>query len=216
MGESNVAIGVMTAGDIRMECAESLVAAMATKVAKIIFFVGSGPYLDDGRNKVARLFTDPVFAEQGCDRLLMVDSDIEFKPDDVSRLAELDLPVVSGVYHNSYHELGVKPVVYDWMVNELGMKTLAVIDKWPNRKRLQSVTAIGAGFLMIRRDVLDVLYGIHGEPQPFFAEDIRDGIHFGEDLTFCLRCHEAGIDVIADTKTQLAHHKSARITQHKA
>ena len=218
MSESKVAIGVMSAGEIRMETAESLIAAMATHAAKIVFFWQQGPYLDDGRNHLCRIFCYDVFEQHGCDRLLMVDSDIEFLPQDVTRLAELDLPIVSGTYFNAYDNI-VRPVVYDWCENEVGLKTLAVIGGWPDSEDdpdydpVTKVTSVGAGFLMIRRDALDTIGEIHGDPQPWFAEDVRDGIHFGEDHTFCLRAAEAGIDVCVDRSVNLAHHKHARIAK---
>ena len=82
------------------ETVESLLACATTKTVKWMFLTTSGPYLDDGRNNMVLAFNDAHL--DLCDRLLMVDSDVEFTPDHVRQLEEDDLPVVAGVYHSPW------------------------------------------------------------------------------------------------------------------
>src|SRR5690606_12521672 len=61
------------------------------------------------------------------------------------------------------------------------------------------VAAVGTGFLLIHRSVLEMMRWFYAAPQPWFAEltvPMRDastsrdrilGTHLGEDLTFCRR-----------------------------
>jgi hypothetical protein len=213
-------IGCITAGNVRAECCESIIALVATRTVSWVVFHRSGPYLDDARNELIRHFNREEFAD--CTHLLMVDSDIEFTPDDVRTLYEADLPVVTGIYHSQF-PAGVLPIVYDWDVTEAGQKILLPITAWadawpmwPERydgplDPVVDIQGCGGGFLMIRRDVLDALAEIHSEPLPWFAEEVYDTIHFGEDLTFCLRVRELGVNVAAHRGVQVAHHKMARI-----
>jgi hypothetical protein len=214
----------MTAGEIRFELAESIQACIVTHTISRAYYLQCGPYLDNGRNNLCRVFNDPQVRD-ACTHLLMVDSDIAFHPDDVRLLyAEAeDKGVVGGVYYSNYGGVA-KPVVYDWTTNEIGLKTLEVIDRWddgwpfwPTRHAgrgpdpMVKVPAMGAGFLMIRYEVLDVLEALHGEPQPWFEEPVRDGVHFGEDLAFCLRAADAGFSVWAHRGVEVAHIKPAQM-----
>ena len=216
-----VAVAVMTAGELRMETAESIYASIVTKTISRTYFVQSGPYLDNGRNNVVKVFLDPQVRD-ACTHLLMVDSDVAFHPDDVRALYEAsqDHAVVSGVYYSMYPE-GLKPVIYDWTVNEQGLKTMEVISAWedgwkfwpngakqPDVDPLVRVEASGAGFLMIRYEVIDVLQELHGDPQPWFSEPVIDGIHYGEDLAFCIRAKDAGFSVWAHRGVEVSHYKN--------
>jgi len=214
---------VMTAGDVRMETAESIYACLVTKTITQAYFVQSGPHLDNGRNSVVRVFNDPRVRDR-CTHLLMVDSDVSFDPSDVRALYEAaeDRAVVSGIYYSVYDGIP-KPVIYDWTTNELGLKTLGVMDSWedgwpfwPSQDKsdadpLVKVEACGGGFLMIRYEVIDVLQAVHGEPQPWFCEPVIDGIHYGEDLAFCMRVKDAGFSVWAHREVEVAHHKMNRL-----
>lgn len=214
----------MTAGDVRMECVEGIGACISDQTISQFWITPSGPYLDNGRNNVVKTFNDPRVRER-CSHLLMVDSDIGFTPADVVDLYEAaqDRAVVSGVYYSSFSGVA-QPIVYDWTTNEAGLKILSVISDWedgwsfwntkPNREDIDPlvrVEACGAGFMMIRYEVIDTLAQIHGDPQPWFHEPVIDGIHYGEDLAFCLRVKDAGFSVWAHREVELAHYKNTQI-----
>jgi GT2 family glycosyltransferase len=218
---------MITAGEIRMETVESLCACLATNTVAKVFFIQSGPYLDNGRNEIVRTFRLPEVRDY-CTHLLMVDSDIAFTPDDVRALyaAAEERAVVGGVYYNNFSGT-IKPIVYgpvDIEVDGVVRHSLKEIDHWadgwefwPKDQTVEGldplvkVDAMGAGFLMIRYEVLDVMEAVHGEPQPFFDEPVIDGVHFGEDLAFCLRAYERGFSVWAHREVEVAHVKSVML-----
>lgn len=223
-----VHIGLMTGGEIRYETATSLCAAIAQQAISEVTFTHSGPYLDAGRNNVVKTFCDPRIRER-CTHLLMLDSDIMFNVSDVELLYEAscepgrERAVVGGVYYNNF-DGRPGPVVYDWGTNALGQKILEPIKEWDDGypswpdstdpgdlSPLTRVEGIGAGFLMIRYEVIDVLYQVFGEPQPWFSEPVVDGIHFGEDLAFCQRVKDSGFSVWAHRGVKLRHVKPVQI-----
>lgn len=215
---AGVCLGVVTSGNLKLETVESLLAVSVAKprAAEWVLLHRAGPYLDDARNELIRKFFLEAF--EHCDRMLMVDSDIEFLPEDVERLADDDLPIVSGVYRSDYSG-NVVPVVYEWFEQENGTRTMGPRLEWPDGpldadysdSPLVEVTGVGAGFLMIRRDVLATMKETYGDPCPWFAEDVFGGVHFGEDLTFCIRAAELGIPIMVDRRVEVAHHKEVRI-----
>src|ERR1700685_3708408 len=103
MAQLPVALAVMTAGELRMECAEGIGKCIANSTIAQFWITQSGPYLDNGRNNVVKVFNDPRVRER-CTHLLMVDSDISFTPQDVRDLYEAaeERAVVSGVYYSIY------------------------------------------------------------------------------------------------------------------
>lgn len=211
-------VGIITAGNVRAETARSLVYLTISGIPRWIHIHPAGPYLDDARNAVIRQFNAQA---QICDRLLFIDSDIEFKPTDVQQLIDDDLPVVSGVYYNlwsareSHVGLGPTPVVLHW-TGETGDRNMVPVTEWPDgpfdgdysERPVIEVDGVGAGFLMVRRDVLDALEAEHGNPSPWFGEAIYENSHLGEDVDFCVRCQQLGIPVAVDRRVQLGHFKT--------
>lgn len=191
-----VCVGVICAGSVHMDCAASLDRARQVKAFSKLIFHQSGPYVDDARNAVVRAF----LRETTCDRLLMIDSDISFVPADIARLEADKLDIVTGVYYNLF-DGQIKPV-------------LTLIEdevKSESDEPLLEVVACGGGFLMMTRRMLEKMLGEYGEPCPWFAEPIDGPIHWGEDVTFCLRARELGYKVIADLRVQVSHYKTIRL-----
>lgn len=209
---SGVVLCLMSDGNVKLRCTESIAWAIAERVVDAAFFYEAGHYLDDGRNACVRRFLKRF---PDLDRLLMVDSDIEFTPADVELLAVDNLPIVSGVYHSAF-DGELRPVAYAWDEEQ---EQLVPARAWPDGPLQESfhehplveMGASGAGFLMVKREVFQALGEIHGEPCPYFAEEIRGGRHYGEDMCFCLRAAEAGYKTVLDRRVQVAHHKGVRL-----
>jgi hypothetical protein len=204
---NGVMIGIITAGNLDIRCVESLLATSQLAAASAICIQQAGPYLDMGRNKMVDTFrTDERYAH--CDRLLFIDSDIGFDPALIQMLVDDDLPIVSGVYHSLF-EQGIRPVVYEWTKNEDDLRVMTPINAWnrPAGDNLVPVDAVGAGFLMIHRNVFEKFLEVYTAPTAWFANDILDRVELGEDLGFCYRAQQLGIPVIVDRRVQVSHSK---------
>lgn len=135
----------------------------------------------------------------GADFLFFLDSDVIPPRDAILRLMTHDKPVVSGIYCRRSPPVGV-PVM---------MKNGQWINSFPPNT-LIDVDVVGAGCLLIRRDLLLTL-----PPQ-------RPGSHWfdwrvnqmgflpkeecmSEDYTFCLAVRRMGIPILVDTSIQCKH-----------
>ncbi len=203
---SKVMIGIITAGSLDIKCVQSLIATAQLEAAEIEI-QQNGPYLDMARNKMVDIFrADERYSD--CDRLLFVDSDIGFDPAHIQTLVETDLPIVAGVYHSLF-ETGIHPVVYEWTVNDDGVKVMLPLQHWnrPEGEILVPVEGVGTGFLMIHRSVFERFLEVYSPPTAWFANEIVDGVELGEDLGFCYRAAQLGIPIIVDRRVQVSHSK---------
>lgn len=193
-----IAIGIITGSSIRWETAQSLDMARTAGIFDGELIVKTGVYLGDNRNRVVRHFLE----HSDADKLLFVDSDVSFMPADIARLDADDLDVVSGVYYNIFDGT-MKPVM---AFGELGCSD----------EPLLQVDATGAGFLMIRRALLEKMAERYPFPAEWFATTVRDGVFLGEDFEFCARLKDLGIPLFADLRVQISHYKSIRLAASSA
>ena len=195
--------------------------------------VESGPYLDDGRNKVvANALQLPDW-----EWLLFVDSDIEFQPHHITTLLEgyvdgshnLDeCPVIAGVYVNPFddglHADNVGPVVYEWgdyhgIGAEEGMESFRRLSREQLADRVGEyadypvcrVDAVGTGFLALHRSLLLTMQAKFEPPLIWFHEPVVGGVHFGEDMGFCLRLRDLGYPVLVNRACTPIHHKTMKL-----
>ncbi len=190
----SIAVGLITGGDVRWETTWSLVKAARAGAFDDFRIVPNTCMLDDGRNHLVRWFLE----ETGCDKFLSLDADISFLPSDLAQLDDDDLDCVAGVYYNVF-EGELKPVVR--MLDDT-----PIIDD-----PVMEVRAVGAGFLLVARPLLEKMAGEYAEPLPWFYEPVLEGLHVGEDFGFCHRVREMGEAVHIDLRVQLNHHKTVRI-----
>jgi hypothetical protein len=141
--------------------------------------------------------------------LLMVDSDMVFREDCVDRLVEHELPIVNGMYMQPNPDSSLYPCMYRHTVGtdrDQGMFTTVGGD-FP-RGELIRVDAVGAGFMMVRRDVFEAIAAKIANPAaPWFQEEQRGPALCGEDFVFCMRAAECGYDILVDTSVSAGHVK---------
>ena len=151
-----------------------------------------------GRDKMARTFLKDTQFE----RMLFIDSDIQFSPEDVAKLWNLDADIGVGAYRNKKAD----QIKGAWVNGKLvPLESL----KGPTE-----VDYAGTGFMCIKRQVFDKLAELHpqweheeneGKLFAFFQDPIEDGIHLSEDYFFVKRAKEAGFKCTLDPTINLTH-----------
>jgi GT2 family glycosyltransferase len=142
-----------------------------------------------GRNQIVK--------DMQGDWLLMLDTDHVFAPDLLERLARLKkkhkAQVISAIYQYKAPPHG--PVANIWTAQE---KLLPILE-WDRSAEILQVGAVGAGCLLIDREVF-LRIGRELGQNPF---DILPGL--SEDYSFCLRCKKLGIPILLATQVQCHH-----------
>lgn len=151
----------------------------------------------DGRNALSNMAI-----EEGYDRVLWLDSDMEFDEHLFRRLSEhLDLgkDMITGVYFSRKPPL--RPVVYKAIYlrrqNELPEPVAESFEDYPKDSVFQ-VAGCGFGAVMMTTELLRKVRDAYG--LPFFPVS-----GFGEDLAFCLRAAELGATIWCDSSIKLGH-----------
>lgn len=140
--------------------------------------------------------------ESGCDYLFFLDSDVVPPADAVERLIARNVPVVSGVYarRSPPESLPVAMKNGQWLPPKLP------------KNKLIDVDVVGAGCLLVHRDVLKRLPPLDPQRGKHWFDwrvDMRStlppGEAMSEDYTFCLHCRRHGIPVYLDTGVVCVH-----------
>lgn len=139
--------------------------------------------------------------EIGAKFVFMLDSDVITPSQTVLRLMKHNLPIVSGVYHRRSPPAGV-PVM---------IKSGQWVTQYPENSLIE-VDLVGAGCLLIRRDVLEKLppqrpeAGKHWFDWKVDAKGVLpDGECLSEDFTFNLHARRHGFRTYVDTSVLCKH-----------
>ena len=154
--------------------------------------------VDEARNGMAQRALD-----NGCDYLLMVDSDTVLPSDALVRLIENDVDVCLGYYTRGPYDDGSTPIVelgrpgYDTRLYE---DEIAELEE--EGHSLLEVKAGGMGCALIKTGVFKRLQ------KPWFVfKRNPDGSTLSEDYFFCQKCWSHGIKVHLDTRVACGHIK---------
>lgn len=229
-----VAIHYVTAGQPEYENVQSLLALSMDRRIRMQFVgVPNGPYMDQGRNRA----TFNSLALTDCEWMLCLDDDVAnpaSMADDILALVDFGVRhrahVIGGCYASPRD--GVNYIVaYEHPPHpddpdrldlnsyvDLSVEQVDAMD--PDDPTSCSVAAIGTGFLLVHRSVLELMTYVYAPPQPWFAqinaasgvEDDTLGTHLGEDLTFCRRVIAMGVPVHLHPAVRLIHFKKLGIT----
>jgi hypothetical protein len=172
--------------------------------------VASGPQLSPARNLLVRRFLDGDAAW-----LFMVDTDMAFAPDAITRLIAAadpaERPIVGGLYYCAGPPgADPDPVTFQW-VDVRGEPGLIRYRDWTPGECVP-VAATGAACLLTHRTALEQVEKHAGDiAAPWFCESRLGGLLIEEDLTFCVRCTDAGIPIYVHTGVQFGHVKSVTL-----
>lgn len=138
--------------------------------------------------------------EGGFSHLFFLDSDVIPPPDAVLKLLAHDKPVISGMYCRRSPPHGVPVMIKDGVwVTQFEKDSVIEVDY------------VGAGCLLIRRDVLERLPPIR-EGKHWFSWQVdlngivSPGENLSEDFAFNLQCRKTlGIPTLVDTSIKCLH-----------
>lgn len=138
------------------------------------------------------------------DKLMWIDSDIEWTPDDFLRLYESELDIISGLY-----VLDPMGSVAAQLPDSRGVPTRMNKVEFILHEDPVEVGGVGFGFVCVKKGVFESI------PRPWFLigriqwnpdSDMR--VNVGEDYSWCGRAQQAGFKIWIDPKVKLLHHKS--------
>lgn len=200
----DVTVGMCTDEGVAAETVTSLAKMWSAHPdfrSRLLIMKGGCADLAGTRNKLVRMFLS-----SGVEWLLTVDTDIVWEPEDWDRLKRSALDNEAQYVSGTYMVANDPPMPCAAVFKDDKFYTPLVSDESPE---LVQVSAVGAGFSLIHRDVFlksadpgnDHEWYEHGRRAP-------NGQTLPEDYAFCSRVGEAGIPIWLNTKVRPGHVKS--------
>jgi hypothetical protein len=145
-------------------------------------------YLPSARNEIH----DQFLKMEGCNYLMMLDSDVLPPPGLVTRLLSHRKDIVGGWYKNKHLGSGHHPIVYDWAKEDDG-------GYWFRHREgpgqgLEKVAGMGAGCWLMSRHAAETL-----GPSPYSMHKAT------EDLNLSKRIMDSGLEMWVDWEMACAH-----------
>ena len=148
-------------------------------------FTSQGTLIFDQRNSLVRTAVD-----EKCDYILFIDADMRFPKTTLERLLAHNKDII-GV-NATTRMMPPKPTARNIQINEDG--SVDWLEVFSNKEKgIGKVDAIGCGVMLIKTSCLKNI------PQPYFYfERLLKGKLLGEDIYFCIKAKDAGIDTWVD------------------
>ena len=156
-------------------------------------------------NKTQHDYSEGVGVAGGIEykKILWIDSDIEWEPDDFLKLFYSELDIVSGLYQ--LDSAGTVAVNYP---NERGVPTRVNKVEFLLHDLPVEVGGVGFGFVAIKHGVFEKM------ERPWFLinrvqwEEGREmRVNVGEDYSWCANATRAGFKIFVDPLVKVKHHK---------
>jgi hypothetical protein len=152
--------------------------------------------------------TSPFKGTVDYDKILWIDSDIAFTPEDVIKAYESDKDILSGAYLLADGTATAYP------------KRLEAGYTYEDILKMEEplkVYGVGFGFICVKKGVFEKLSRPWFQSVPVTMTDAETKEEFtfpimGEDISWCERVHQAGFDVWLDPSIRLTHHKMMKLT----
>lgn len=177
------------------------------RVGQVKFAFSCSSLIYDARNTLAK-----QAVTEGFDRVLWLDSDMDFEPDLLKRLSE-DMDegreLVSGLYFK--RKAPVKPVIYQHLglvktIDGEGVTPVAVpYEDYPKDSVFQ-IAGCGFGGCLVSVNLIKRVGEKYGLP-------FSPVMGFGEDLSFCSRATQLGVDLYCDSRVKMGHVGLGTITE---
>jgi len=150
--------------------------------------------------------TRPFQGQITYDKILWIDSDITWNPEDVLKLYKSDKDIISGAYLLANGEV---------MAHSKKLSAPYRYDEVINMTEPVEVESAGFGFICFKSGIFEKM------PRPWFQSfpvttqvDGKDYTFnmIGEDMSLCYRAKELGFEIWLDPTVRLTHHKTVRLT----
>jgi hypothetical protein len=150
----------------------------------------------------ARMEMTATFLRGDATHLFWIDGDIEFEPEHVAALWNMQVDIACGVY-------AMKKRDAQWYAAWKDGELVKDLDRFDGPTE---VDYAGTGFLLIRREVIEKLAaaapsweGANGPVPALFMTPIHNGALESEDYHFCRIAREAGYRIMMDPGVRLKH-----------
>lgn len=150
--------------------------------------------------------TKPLNGEITYDKIIWIDSDISWEPEDVVKLYESDKDIITGAYLLASGEVTIYPEV---------LKRGLSWEEFKEKKELFEVDGAGFGFVCIKNGVFESMSRPWFQSVPVTVEADNKTYKFnilGEDLAWFLRAKELGYSVWVNPDVKVTHHKTMKLT----
>ena len=195
-------------------------ACMQYGIQMTCVFLGNESLIQRGRNTIAWHFLNIPDATH----LMFIDADQKFQPNDIARMIKADKGIIGGPVPMKGHNWD--RIRQGAVLNHPNLAALSGIfnlNKLDGHDMVSpdepfQVKHIGTGFMLIRRDVFEILaphtqtYTNGGASVPpdvevhdFFRVEVRDGELLSEDYQFCHEYRKHGGTVWAAPWCELGH-----------
>ncbi len=149
-----------------------------------------------------RMEMTATFLKTDHTHLFWLDSDIEFAPEDVAKIWNMDADIGVGVY-------AMKKRDKCWYAAWIGGELVKDLDQFNGPI---DVDYAGTGFMLIKREVIETLAkdaesyeGPNGRVPALYMTPIHNDIFESEDYYFCRMAREAGFKIMMDPSVRLKH-----------
>jgi hypothetical protein len=146
--------------------------------------------------------TKPMNGDFTYDKLMWIDSDIQWTPQDFARLYYSDKDIVSGCYLMMDRSTPIYQNVLSPMMREEDLLRYDAPFK---------TNGVGFGFLCVKSGVFEAIsrpwFSLVGTDSQFGMEVI-----LGEDLAWCIKAKNAGFDIWVDPAVKVSHHKTGKVS----
>ena len=167
--------------------------ALAVRSAASTKYIARGEYATTSSIAFNRQYLAEVAIKQKCDWCLMIDSDLSYPDTLLDTLMSYSKDVIGVPYYGGvYTKKGTKivPILYDYDEGTDGWIRWCKV----TQTKLFKVDAMGGGIILVKTRVFERL------KKPWFLFNTfanREHI-LPEDVWFCERCREAGVDIWQD------------------
>ena len=185
--QPNVLLGIPSGGSVKTKTMFSIISVMVQSTCPLTIVERSGALGPDNRNHLAQMALDG-----GHTHLFLVDADMSFPGDTLTRLLEHKKDIVGAAYnYRAFPRRTVVKIKRDGQVYS------------PERlpESLFACHAIGSGVKLVTTHALAHM------PRPWFALDFnKDGmLSVSDDVWFCQQAARIGIETFCDPTIRAGH-----------